>query len=75
MVQGKEMSTPTIDTELRDLLVKYGALQFSVNPIAMQKLKALIESQKQALLDHLLSHGHGGGNWRRLIEQAKAEDQ
>ena len=43
MVQGKEMSTPTIDTELRDLLVKYGALQFSVNPIAMQKLKALIE--------------------------------
>ena len=37
-------------------------------------IRHILKERELEILDTLLKHGHGGGNWRRLIIQAKAKE-
>ena len=45
----------------------------------VDQIETLVASEKQKaridLLDHLSQNGHGGGNWRRLIELERAKGE
>jgi len=38
-------------------------------------IRTLLKNQRQEILEVLLKNGHGGGNWRRLIEELKEKSK
>lgn len=57
---------------IEDVLgIKYGST--ALESAQIEQIEALISSEQLAMLDRLLKNGHGGGNYRRLIEVIRKE--